>query len=114
MQVDIGMIFITYCNCYVTLFGMVVALIIAMKQQLNNIGGNEMATLAFGGDKLSIGRDFVDAVTGKPQSKGEIKSNHGPLRQWTSTFNITDTEHILRTSVRSEGARVTFFRSQAV
>ena len=73
-----------------------------------------MTTLAFDGNKLSIGKNFVDAVTNKkPRSKGEISTNQGVNYNWQSTYDITKTEKILRESVASEGARVTYFKSQS-
>jgi len=76
---------------------------------------NSNNTITSDGDKLSIGRDFVDAVTGVQLSHGELSTNASTRRmRWRSTLNCVNSEHILRTCAKQEGKRITYFMSQAI
>lgn len=72
-------------------------------------------TIIRSGDILKIGKDFVDAVSGKLQAQGRIRVGvSGKDLTWVSTMNCIDSETLLRKSVKDEGGRVTYFESQGV
>ena len=76
-----------------------------------------MATITSNDGILRIGKDFVDAACKAllcPKSKGEIRVNDGKVFKWYSRYAITYTEKLLRQSVKNEGAKVTYFKSQSV
>ena len=62
---------------------------------------------------LKVGKDFVDAVSGKIACLGECEIDNAKRFSWCSTFPIAQTEHALREAAKSEGKRVTLFISQA-
>lgn len=72
-------------------------------------------TVTMSGNQMSLGRDFVDAVTGKPASHGEFSvSGSGKVYSWRSTAGIAESESAIRRSAENEGKRVTYFMSQAI
>ena len=76
-----------------------------------------MPTITSNDGVLKIGKDFVDAACKAllcPKSKGEIRVNSGNTFKWYSRYGITYTEKLLRKSVKDEGAKVTYFKSQSV
>ena len=76
---------------------------------------NSNNTITSDGDTLSIGRDFVDAVTGVQLSHGELSTNKSIQRmRWRSTLDCVNSERILRASAKQEGKRITYFMSQAI
>ncbi len=64
-------------------------------------------------NELRIGKDFVDAVSGKPASHGSIELNGSIRYNWLSTFSVSDSERALRRAARRENKKVTLFISQA-
>ena len=75
-----------------------------------------MATIAYDGDKVMLGKDFVNAVTGDPNGyrcKGKLETRNCK-RVWISTFDITTTVNIFRAAVESEGNRIVYFESQSL
>jgi hypothetical protein len=76
-----------------------------------------MPTITSNDGILRIGKDFVDAACKAllcPKSKGEIRINNGQVFKWYSRYTIKYTETLLRRSVKNEGARITYFKSQTV
>lgn len=63
---------------------------------------------------LKIGKDLVDAVSGKLASHGSIEVNGSVRYDWVSTLPIGDSERILRRAVTKEHKKVTLFMSQAI
>lgn len=68
---------------------------------------------------LKVGNDFVDAVAGIQKSRGEIivrrlGSSTEISRSWVSTLSCAKSESALRKAAKSEGFKVTFFKSQAL
>ena len=66
------------------------------------------------GDKLMVGTDFADAVSGSQQSHGTLRLHNAErIYQWQSTLPIAESERIIRAAVRAEHKRVALFTSQA-
>ena len=75
-----------------------------------------MPTITSNDGILRIGKDFVDAACKAllcPKSKGEIRVNDGKVFKWYSRYTITYSEKLLRQSVKNEGAKITYFKSQS-
>jgi hypothetical protein len=71
-----------------------------------------MATITSDLKNFRIGKNFVDAETGKTACHGEIEVN-GRRYNWQSTIDISTTERVLRDAARKERKRVSLFISQA-
>lgn len=77
--------------------------------------GKLQGTITRSGDILKIGKNFVDAVSGKLQAQGRIRVGiNGKDLTWVSTINCIDSETLLRKSVKDEGKHITYFESQGV
>lgn len=77
--------------------------------------GKIQGTITRSGDILKIGKNFVDAVSGKLQAQGRVRVGiSGKDLTWVSTMNCVDSETLLRKAVKDEGGRVTYFESQGV
>lgn len=75
------------------------------------------------GDILKVGTDLVDATTGPLKAQGRIMVERENISRryinpktltWVSTANCHLSERVLRTAVKAEGQRVTFFESHGV
>ena len=72
-------------------------------------------TMTMTGNEISLGKDFVDAVTGCAVSHGEFTVSGSPtVYAWKSTALISQSESVIRQSAKNEGKRVTYFKSQAI
>ncbi len=70
-------------------------------------------TIISDGAMLKIGRDFVEAVTATPVSRGEVAVQHGRVLLWQSTTGMAASEHILREAAAREGRSIVYFMSQS-
>jgi len=68
------------------------------------------------GDKLFLGQDLADCMTGKAQSHGKvtIKGSKETRMEWQSTGTITISEHVIREAAKKDYKRVSYFESQAI
>lgn len=80
-------------------------------------------TIVRSGDILKVGKDLVDAVTGKLSAQGKITIKRGNIDvrycapkelTWVSTADCVVSERVLRRAVEKEGQIVTYFESQGV
>jgi hypothetical protein len=70
-------------------------------------------TVTLSGNLLSIGKDFVDAVSGKPASKGTVEVN-GKMYCFTCTQGQEVAYVALRRTCTKENVRFGSFMSQAI
>lgn len=72
-------------------------------------------TVCLKDDCILIGKDFGDAMIRAARSTGEIHILGRTIRtyRWRSTLNCTESESILRQTVKDEGLDVVYFKSQA-
>ena len=63
-------------------------------------------------DTLKIGRDFVDALLGSPQSHG-VAVVGGIRMDWISTLPAGAAESAIRRACKAENARLSLFVSSA-
>lgn len=77
--------------------------------------GKAQGIITRSGDILKIGKDFVDAVSGKLRAQGRVRVgiNRKELT-WVSTFNCIESETLLRKALKDEGCQCTYFESQGV
>ncbi len=80
------------------------------------LGINKLqGTIIRSGDILKVGKDLVDAVSGRVNAQGRVKVGvNGKELTWVSTFNCVESEILLRKSIKDEGHQFTYFTSQGV
>lgn len=66
------------------------------------------------GNKLSIGKDFVDAVLGKYVSHGEIRLANGIVYQWESTFPSEQSSNIINAKIKQENGKLAYIIYQSI
>lgn len=69
---------------------------------------------------IRVGRDFVDAATGRVASHGKVEFSaplvcmSGKRHVWVSTVSQQDTDRAFRAMAKKDGHRMTYIMSQAI
>lgn len=75
--------------------------------------GKVQGTITRSGDILKVGKDFVDAVSGKLHAQGKVRIGEKNLT-WVSTMNCVESETLIRKAIKDEGKIISYFESQGV
>ena len=71
-------------------------------------------TITKDGNRLTVGRNFVEAVTGTCQSHGTLCLASGRAYTWQAMTPIAEAERALRVAAQQDGQRIVYFESQAI